>query len=124
MSVINKKQRLTKTMRGKLLKALETGMSLKGACELVCISAGRVGVLMKEGKAGDVLTSEINRAQALAEFALCEKVMLSNSAKDALAMLQTRFTHWDKKQAKSDTPSMQAEALLARLGKIPEVRRN
>ena len=37
MSVINKKQRLTKGMREKLLAALEQGMSLQGACESVFV---------------------------------------------------------------------------------------
>lgn len=124
MSTINKKQRLTKGMRVKLLAALEQGMSLQGACELVCISPERVGVLMKEGRAGDSLTAEINRSQAIAEYALCEKVMASDSAKDALAMLTARFNRWDKKQVSNDKTSIRAEALLARLSKVPEVRRN
>ena len=124
MSVINKKQRLTKGMREKLIEALSQGMSLQGACELVCISPERVGVLMREGKAGEDLSAEINRAQAHAEFALVQKVMASNSAKDALAMLQARFKHWDKKQASNDDNSVKAEALLARLSSVPEVRRN
>ena len=123
MATIGRKQRLTETMREDLLQALETGVSLPGACDLVCISRERLEVLMGEGRAGERLTREVNRAQAVAEHSLCVKVMASTSAKDALAMLSARFCHWDKKSSNTSKDSGKVEELMARLASVPEVER-
>jgi len=123
MATIGKKQRLTETMREDLIQALEQSVSLAGACDLVCISRERLEVLMRAGRAGERLTREINRAQAVAEHALCVKVMASPSAKDALAMLTARFSRWDRKAGNSSQGDGKAEELLARLASVPEVER-
>ena len=123
MATIGRKQRLTETMREDLLQALETGVSLAGACDLICISRERLEILMGQGRAGERLTREVNRAQAVAEHSLCVKVMASTSAKDALAMLTARFTRWDRKAGNTHQGDGKAEELLARLASIPEVER-
>ena len=120
---IGKKTRLTKELETQLLDALESGMTLKGAADLVCISYARLLILMKaEGGKGDRLTACINRAQAIAESRLCQRAM-DGTPKDALNMLIARFNHWDKKTDNMSTPDAKAEALLARLAEVPEQSR-
>ena len=119
---IGKKTRLTKELETQLLDALESGMSLKGASDLVCISYARLLILMKEGRKGERLSAAINRAQAIAESRLCQRAM-DGTPKDALNMLIARFNHWDKKTGDSSQPDAKAEALLARLSEVPEQTR-
>ena len=119
---IGKKTRLTKELETQLLEALESGMSLKGASDLVCISYARLLILMKEGRKGERLSAAINRAQAIAESRLCQRAM-DGTPKDALNMLMARFNHWDKKADNLSQPDAKAEALLARLAEVPEQTR-
>ena len=119
---IGKKTRLTKELETQLLDALESGMSLKGAADLVCISYPRLLILMKEGGKGERLSAAINRAQAIAESRLCQRAM-DGTPKDALNMLMARFNHWDKKADNLSQPDAKAEALLARLAEVPEQTR-
>ena len=119
---IGKKTRLTKELEAQLLDALESGMSLKGAADLVCISYARLLILMKEGGKGERLTACINRAQAIAESRLCQRAM-DGTPKDALNMLMARFNTWNKNSNDQSTPDAKAEALLARLAEVPEQSR-
>ena len=125
MATINKREKLTATKQKQLLENLSRGMSLKGACELVGISIERINICMKvEGK-GEKLSSLIAQAQAKAEHDLCIKIMESGNARDCLAFLQSRFSHWDKRaDINTNDNTIKAEALLARMGNIPEVKRN
>jgi len=125
MATINKKVKLTPTKQKQLLENLGKGMSLKGACELVGISLDRINSCMKEGEKGQKLSLLIDQAQALAERTLCERIMETGNARDCLAMLSARFNSWDKKSdINTNDKTMKAEALLARMGNIPEVKRN
>jgi len=126
MATINKKGKLTPTKQKQLLSNLGKGMSLKGACELVGISIERLNICLRDGEKGEKLSLLIDQAQAKAEHDLCIKIMDNANARDALAFLTSRFSHWDKKGAGINTndKTMQAEALLARMGTVPEVKRN
>jgi len=125
MATINKREKLTATKQKQLLENLSRGMSLKGACELVGISIERINICMKvEGK-GEKLSSLIAQAQAKAEHDLCSRIMDNGNARDCLAMLQSRFAHWDKRaDINTNDNTIKAEALLARMGNVPEVKRN
>ena len=122
MATIGLKKRLTKEMETQLLDALESGMSLKGACNLVCISVERIDCVIREGKRGERLKASIERAQAIAEQRLCQRAM-EGTPKDALNFLTTRFKHWDAKSDNQTTPDTKAAALLERLSSVPEVKR-
>ena len=125
MATIGKKQKLSQAKQKQLLSNLESGMSLKGSCELVGISIERVNILMNDGEKGEKLSLLISQAQARAEQRLCEKIIQDGNARDCLAMLQSRFTHWDKKgEANVNDKTLKAEALLARMGTVPEIKRN
>lgn len=125
MATINKREKLTATKQKQLLANLERGMSLKGACELVGISIERINICMKGGEKGEKLSSLISQAQAKAEHDLCSRIMESGNARDCLAMLQSRFAHWDKRaDINTNDNTIKAEALLARMGTVPEVKRN
>ena len=122
MATINKKTKLTKPMIEKLAQALEQGCSVAGACGLVGISHDRVVTILNAGgKESDKLNAVFNNAQSIAELALCNKVMQDGSARDALAMLQSRFDSWDKHtNIKSNDSNIKAEALLKRMANVPE----
>lgn len=125
MATINKREKLTATKQKQLLANLERGMSLKGACELVGISIERINICMKGGEKGEKLSSLIAQAQAQAEHDLCSRIMDNGNARDCLAMLQSRFAHWDKRaDINTNDNTIKAEALLARMGNVPEVKRN
>ena len=125
MATINKREKLTATKQKQLLANLERGMSLKGACELVGISIERINICMKGGEKGEKLSSLIAQAQAKAEHDLCSRIMDNGNARDCLAMLQSRFAHWDKRaDINTNDNTIKAEALLARMGNVPEVKRN
>jgi len=125
MPRINKKGKLTANKQKELLSNLEKGMSLKGACELVGISIERINICLNDGERGEKLSLLIDQAQAKAEHDLCIKIMDNGNARDCLAMLTARFNHWDKKaDINTNDKTIKAEALLARMGSVPEVRRN
>ena len=125
MATINKKGKLTPTKQKQLLSNLGKGMSLKGACELVGISIERLNICLRDGEKGEKLSLLIDQAQAKAEHDLCIKIMENGNARDCLAMLTARFNHWDKKaDINTNDKTMKAEALLARMGTVPEVKRN
>ncbi len=125
MARINKKGKLTAAKQKELLSNLAKGMSLKGACELVGISLERINICMKEGEKGEKLSLLIDQAQAKAEHDLCTRIMETGNARDCLAMLSARFNSWDKKaDINTNDKTIKAEALLARMGNIPEVKRN
>tara|TARA_Y100000310_G_scaffold334271_1_gene413715 strand:- start:3 stop:380 length:378 start_codon:yes stop_codon:yes gene_type:complete len=125
MATINKKGKLTPTKQKQLLSNLGKGMSLKGSIELCGITMERLNICLNDGEKGSKLSLLISQAQAKAEHDLCIKIMDNGNARDCLAMLTARFNHWDKKaDINTNDKTMKAEALLARMGTVPEVKRN
>ena len=122
MATVTLKQRLTKKMESELVRALENGQSLKGACEFVYFSFPRACALMREeGAKGRKFLALVNRAQAVAENRLCQRIMDQGNARECISFLQARFSEWDKtKNIKGQTDDLKTTALLARMSAVPE----
>ena len=117
---VKPKRMLAGKRRAEFLGFLAEGVPFASACALVDFTAGEVKAMSEGGGASErKLGREIRKAQAQAERAAVIKIMASNNARDALALLQARFPHWSPKTKPAPAPSA-GKQLLARLADVPE----